>query len=65
MIVTFLAILEMIRLKLIRVFQQDPPGRSASTSALAPRMPRIRSTIRRTREDRGGFQSRTRPTTLL
>ena len=36
MIVTFLAMLEMIRLKLIRVFQSAVVGRSASTSASGP-----------------------------
>ena len=46
-VVTFLAMLEMIRLKLIRVFQSGRWGRSASTSARARRMRRSRCSIRR------------------
>ena len=46
MIVTFLALLEMIRLKLVRVFQAGSSGRSASTSARGRRTRRIRCTIR-------------------
>ena len=48
LIVTFLALLEMIRLKLVRVFQQGGRRRSASTSGPGPRTRRIRSTIPRT-----------------
>ena len=47
MIVTFLALLEMIRLKLIRVFQGGRSARSASTSARGRPTRRTRSAIRR------------------
>ena len=49
LIVTFLALLEMIRLKLVRVFQQAPSSaRSASTSGRGRRTRRTRSTIPKT-----------------
>ena len=48
LIVTFLALLEMIRLKLVRVFQSGALAPSASTSARVQRTRRIRSTTRRT-----------------
>ena len=47
MIVTFLALLEMIRLKLVRVFQRARSGRSASTSARARPTRPSRSAIRK------------------
>ena len=64
LIVTFLALLEMIRLKLIRVFQQGSSARSASTSGRGPRTRRIRSTIPKTstRRTTGQPWRRRRPT---
>ena len=52
MIVTFLALLEMIRLKLVRVFQQGSWARSASTSGRGRRTRRTRFTIPKTNTGR-------------
>ena len=48
LIVTFLALLEMIRLKLVRIFQSGASARSASTSARGRPTRRIRSWIPKT-----------------
>ena len=60
LIVTFLALLEMIRLKLVRVFQQGRGARFASTSGPGPRTRRTRFTIPRTSTGRTIRRRRTR-----